>query len=500
MSDEKFDVIIIGSGFGGLVCGYILAKNGYKVAVLEKNAQIGGCLQTFSRFGVKFDTGMHYVGALDDGQLINRFFRYLNLLGTVKLSKLDADGYDRFSIDGKHYRFANGYDQFVDALAEQFPDNRADLQRYVAHLQTVAGYSDVLNLRPSIQKMSLNMDYYATSFSHFLETMTANETLQNVLAGNLPLYVGVKGVTPMYVPAILCHSYIQSAYRFVGGSDQIAASLAQSIRDFGGEIFTKSEVTAMICDDVRVVSVQLADGNELFAKQFISDIHPQALLPMLNTKLLRRTYRERLLNAKNTISNFSVYIKFKENRVKYNNYNFYFHRSGDVWKSLQQQPKADVSSYWFMHQCHEENPTFAQSAKLISCMDFREVERWAGTKVGRRGDDYEAFKQQTAEKLLRSLADSFPGILEEIDAYATSSPLTYNDYTATAAGSMYGILHDATEPVKTLVSQRTKIPNLFMTGQNTYAHGILGTAVGALVTCSEFLDINDIINDINHTI
>ena len=64
MSDSKYDIIIIGTGLGGLVCGYMLAKGGRKVLLLEKNAQIGGCLQTFSRFGLKFDTGMHYVGGL----------------------------------------------------------------------------------------------------------------------------------------------------------------------------------------------------------------------------------------------------------------------------------------------------------------------------------------------------------------------------------------------------------------------------------------------------
>ncbi|MEG1556274.1 MAG: FAD/NAD(P)-binding protein, partial [Bacteroidales bacterium] len=54
--NTKYDIIIIGSGLGGLITGYILAKNGYKVMVLEKNSQFGGCLQTFKRDGVKFDT------------------------------------------------------------------------------------------------------------------------------------------------------------------------------------------------------------------------------------------------------------------------------------------------------------------------------------------------------------------------------------------------------------------------------------------------------------
>ena len=64
----EYDVIIIGSGLGGLQCGYMLAKKGFKVCVLEKNYQIGGCLQSFRRNGYTFDTGFHHVGSLGKGE------------------------------------------------------------------------------------------------------------------------------------------------------------------------------------------------------------------------------------------------------------------------------------------------------------------------------------------------------------------------------------------------------------------------------------------------
>ena len=57
---SKKEVVIIGSGFGGLACAVVLLKNGYDVTVLEQGRQIGGCLQSFSRNGVKYETGMHF--------------------------------------------------------------------------------------------------------------------------------------------------------------------------------------------------------------------------------------------------------------------------------------------------------------------------------------------------------------------------------------------------------------------------------------------------------
>jgi len=136
---------------------------------------------------------------------------------------------------------------------------------------------------------------------------------------------------------------------------------------------------------------------------------------------------------------------------------------------------------------------------LIAYMKYDEVRQWEHTTIGKRGDDYEAFKQEKSEKLLNALEQSFPGIRSRIESYSSSTPLTYRDYTATKEGSMYGVVRDKNFPTQTLVSQRTRIPNLFMTGQNINSHGILGVTIGSIITCSEFLGINTIIKDIkNH--
>ncbi|HPS62418.1 MAG TPA: FAD-dependent oxidoreductase, partial [Bacteroidales bacterium] len=60
---SRNDVVIIGSGLSGLLCGVILAREGLGVTVLEKEPRAGGNLLTFSRNGVNFETGVHYVGS-----------------------------------------------------------------------------------------------------------------------------------------------------------------------------------------------------------------------------------------------------------------------------------------------------------------------------------------------------------------------------------------------------------------------------------------------------
>jgi all-trans-retinol 13,14-reductase len=473
-----YDIIIIGSGLGGLECAYILSKAGLKVLIVEKNAQIGGCLQTFKRFGVKFDTGIHYIGSLNEGAFLHRLFNYFNLFKDIELSELNPAGYDICCIGGKNYQFAAGYEHFEAQLSKSFPENRTDIKRYVQKIKEIAEQSPIYDITRINNPDFFTSEPAVTSVNDFIASFTNNRLLQNVLAANRPLYGGVKDESQAYIHAIINNSYMQGAYRIVGGGDTIAHSLANSIRNFGGEILTHSEVTEIVCDNEKATAIRLADGQELYAKAIISNIHPVATLQKLHTPLLRKAYRERIRSLPNTISNFTVYIKFKENSVPYLNSNFYYYENEDVWSS---------PYYLYMPQCHKTAPEYAQSAILIGSMSYREVAQWADSTIGNRGADYQEFKQKTAANLLAKLEETFPNIRNNIEAFETSSPLTYQDYTATYEGSTYGILHNKNSPLQSMVAHKTKIPNLFFTGQNIYAHGILGVTVGALITCNEFV-------------
>jgi len=496
---SKYDVIIAGSGLGGLVCGYILAKNGFKIAIVEKNPQIGGCLQTFNRFGVKFDTGMHYIGSMDEGQILYRFFKYLRLLDTVKLSRLDVSGFDVISLCGEKFRYANGFEQFTETLTTKFPNNHLEIKNYVKKIQDIANASPLYNLQEINTHVFIDADYIKKSINESIATITNNEKLQNVLVGNLPLYAGIKDKTPIYIHALINNFYIQSAFRIAGGSDTIANSLANTIRGYGGDIFTNAEVKEFICNDKKVVSILLENGEQFEAKYFISNIHPQLTNEKINTKLIRKVYRERIANLENTMANFTVFLKFKPDTVKYLNYNYYGYDKKDIWSINNYNEKNGPESYFYMHQCTKDGNKFADSAQIIAYMRYEEVKKWENSKVQKRGDEYKAFKEEKAQQLIEKLENDFPGTKKSIENYCTSTPLTYRDYTGTKEGSMYGIVRDKNFPAQTLVSQRTKIPNLFLTGQNINSHGILGVTIGAIITCSELLDLNKIIREIGYS-
>lgn len=493
----QYDVVIIGSGLGGLVCGYILSKNGYKVIIVEKNHQIGGCLQTFQRKGVKFDTGMHYIGSMQPGQILHSFFSYLNLNKDVTLSPLDPNGFETISLQGRKYYYANGYENFIETLAKSFPKNREEIKEYVKQIRAIADASPINNLQEINNHIIIEPNIIKATVNEFIESITSNKELQNVLIGNLPLYAGVKDKTPIYIHAFIKNFYIQSAYRIVGGSDVIASSLANSIRSFGGEIITSQEVDKIICDSTHATAIQTKEGELITGKFFISNVHPEITMEKIESPLIRKIYKERIKHLENSIGNFTVYIKFKPDSVPYLNSNFYFYEFDDLWETNNYNPEKWPQSYLFMHQCNQKEMTFAESAELSGYMKFDDVREWENTTVGKRGEAYLQFKEEKAERFIKKLNDSFPGIMNNIEYYETSTPLTYRDYTATKEGSMYGILRDANLPVQTYISQRTKIPNLFLTGQNINTHGILGVMIGSIITCAEFIGLNNIIKDIH---
>ena len=493
--EAKYDAVIIGSGLGGLVSACILSKNGMKVAVFEKHSVAGGCLQTFRRGGVSFETGMHYIGSMQDGEVLNRYFKYLGICDRLPLQKLDEQAYEIISCGGSRYCYANGHEAFVDGLAGQFPHNTGDIRKYVDMCARVTASSPMYSFGEHGDKPLINPEHVNVSASGTIESITSDPVLRNVLAGISPLYGGEKDVTPLYIHSLIWDFYNRGAYRIAGGSDKIAIELCRQIEAMGGEIYLSHAVTAINTEDNMATSVTVEGIGTVECSYVISDIHPELVLDLVEGRVFRPVYRERIKSMKQTVSNFTVFMKFKPDMVPYFNSNF-FHYSGDVWDSTSYEPSSWPGNFLYMHQCSEVDQKFASHAIVFGYMDWRDVEKWADTRVGQRGPEYLEFKEMCKEKLLDSLSGEFPGIRSCIEDCWTSSPLTYRDYTGTVNGSMYGILHDTSRLSQTTVSQRTKIGNLFLAGQNINSHGILGVTIGAVLACSEILGFDYLMTQI----
>lgn len=480
-------VVIIGSGLGGLSCGVILARYGYEVTVLEQGAQVGGCLQCFTRRGGKFETGMHFIGSAGEGQTLDRLLTFLEVKPDITLSQLDPSAYDVVSLCGQHFRFANGREAFVEQMSRYFPSQRDALVRYFDLVDKVASASSLHSLNHVKTDAAVNLEYQMRTINEVIDETVSDPLLAKVLVGNLPLYAAERDKTPFSTHAFIMDFYNQSAYRIVGGSDQVATSLVRTIERYGGRVLTRSKATRIVCDDTHATGVEVNGSELLETDMVISDAHPMRTLELLDTNLIRPAFRKRINAIPQTVGGFSVYLHFKEKSVPYLNSNFYGYLQDSPWDCEHYDEQSWPKGYLYMHLCHEPAPRFAKTGVILSYMQMADVERWKGTRVGHRGDDYEAFKQQKAERLMAALEQEFPGLRGRISDYYTSTPLTYLDYTGTEGGSMYGIAKDVSLGAACRVPHRTRVPNVLQTGQNINSHGILGVLVGTIVTCTEIV-------------
>ena len=493
---NKYDFLIIGSGLGGLITGAILSKEGYEVCIVEKNYQIGGVIQNFVRDGVIFDTGGHYVGGLDEGQNLHRYFSYLGLIKGLKIQKMDVNHYDIVSFldNGMDYPHAMGFDNFVDQLARYFPQEREHLKKYIHHIKETSHQFPLFNLESNSYNI-FESGLLSQCLEPYLREITHSQRLQNILAGNNLLYAGEKDKTPFYVHALIQYSYLDSSYRFIGGTGQLAHMLAEKIKSHGGHIFTQTDITSIEIEDKQIAHATSHNGTAFKAHYYISNVHPTETFRKIDKNKLPKIYYKRLLNLANTISVFSLYLVLKKNTFKYLNHNYYIYRSNDVWNASDYSLKEWPDSCMFFTQ-PSTNGKYAQGITILAYMRYDELKKWQDTDTGNRGADYEAFKKQKAEELLDFVETRFPDIRACIKNYYTSTPLTYRDYTATEKGALYGVSRDCNDPYRNMVFHKSKIPNLFFFFLNTNLHGIMGVTIGSILTCSEFLGLDYLIGQI----
>ena len=490
----KYDVVIIGSGLGGLECGYILSRKGYNVCILEKNPQLGGCLQTFKRGKTVFDTGFHYVGGLDEGQPLNNLFRYFGLLD-LPWHRMDDDAFSEIVINGKSYFFASGYDRFVDTLSKEFPHQREQLVNYTTFLKQV-GNNINTRLSPDGQGEALSSTLFGRPAYGYLQETIDDPLLRDVLSGaSLTMELCAEKL-PLYIFAQINNSFIQSAWRLNGGGSLIADQLAGSIQHMGGTIHTKAQVTKLIEEDGEITRIQFNGNEYVEGKYVISDLHPALTLSLVpESRHIRNIYRKRISSLANTFGMFTVHLQLKEGMIPYLNRNIYMYKDKKLWDCTY-HPQSKVSSVLISFQVPEDGAAYTRNIDILAPMHWEEVVPWENTTIGRRGEDYQAFKRQKAEECINLAAEKISGLRGAIERYHTSTPLTYRDYTGTWKGSAFGIQKDYSHLLYTMLTPQTQIPNLLLTGQNLNLHGILGVSMTSFFTCAKIVGLENIVKDL----
>ena len=272
------DAVVIGSGLGGLLCGAVLSRKGFRVTVLEGGSQIGGCLQSFSRGGIRFDTGFHSVAGLAPGDPL---FSIFEPLGLMDLPWEKVSSPDEVVVDGRSH--------FLPSPSE------------------IPAFA-------SLKPLAYNMDFTPeASRSAWGWLRRAGLDTRVMLGSSLRLQSPLSRIS-LHEYAHIVYHFMNGSWRLQGGGAVLAEALAADIRSRGGQVLTRKQVVG-ITPEASACLVTCSDRST-FRGLVVSDIHP-LLTARLLTPRIRPSYLRRLQVLTNGDGIFTVYIKLKDKTLRY---------------------------------------------------------------------------------------------------------------------------------------------------------------------------------------
>ena len=461
----RCDVAIIGSGFGGLVCAAMLAREGLSVMVLEQAQRPGGCLQSYTRAGWRYDTGLHYVGGLEKGWPLHGVFQQLGLMD-LPWHRLDDEGFDRVVIGTREFRLAAGFERFTQVLAHDFPRQSGPIAR-LAKL-----------LAAPIPAEMAGVNAY-----DFLIDLLGNSLLVDVLAGAAMKMEMRRESLPLFTFAHGLASYVGGgAWRLKGDGQLVVDRLMGQIAN-GGKVCCAKKVVGLNLREQHVVEAVCNDGEVVEAGAFISSIHPAATCHLLSQPP-KGMFTRRICSMENTEGVLTVSLRLRPEALRYFNYNVYVYPDeGWVWTTAENRSRGVMVSA----RVPEDGSEYVRQIDLMTPMSWSEVRKWQHSTVGHRGADYNIQKDHWADECVAMAERRIPQLGSLVESRYVSTPLTWRDYTLTPQGSAFGIRKDCHAPLLSMLSPRTPVPNLFLTGQSLVMHGVEGVAMTALETCNQIL-------------
>ncbi len=476
MKSEHGNVLIIGSGVGGLSIAIILAGLGYDVTVLEKNRAPGGLLRSYTRDGIECAVGVHYLGSLDRGQVLRKFFDYLGVTDEIAVSRMGEDGIiDRYLFNSPathpaHFDMPPGFDAYEANLLQAFPAEAVSIKKIVTDLR---GSADMLHNLDILHAKEGDFSLLDQSrpYGDFLDDLGCSPGLRSVLA-LASSWIGVPvSDCPGYYHSMALASYLSSSWRLEQSGTAMADVLVNRLKKLGGRVICDAEIDTIVVDARVVKGVHLCNGEYFSGSMVVGAVHPGVVLGMLPDGAVKPSYRNRIRKLQNTHSVFSVHARVDAEdhpEISHNIFKVETDKKGNI---------PDLK-YYQLRSCEQER--YSLLSILTSGNDGYWLP-WRETLSGRRGAEYRDLKKRHADRLIQEAEGVFGAFsgLKVLDSY---TPLTLRDWVNTPDGSVYGVLRASSQVLTTAMLNRTAVKGLYLAGQNVLAPGVIGAIMGSFST------------------
>jgi all-trans-retinol 13,14-reductase len=502
--DGPYDALVIGSGIGGLTTAALLAELGWRVAVLEQHYTAGGATHSYDRAGYEWDVGVHYIGDMGTRTTVRRMMDFLTQ-GKLAWAPMDAH-YDRFFIGDNVYDAVAGREAFRDNVVGYFPREARAVDRYLELLSEVSrgmrSFALDRTLPPWVAAVAgpvlrrrLPPGFTRTTWE-VLSELTQDPELIAVLTGQW----GDMGLPPkrssFVIQALIARHYLHGGFYPVGGAWRIADTILPRIRAAGGEVFTYARVTGIMLRDGRACGVRMADGHEIESRCVISDAGAMnTLARLLPQDASRAAGYDRLLpRVKPSIGHLGVYIGLRATAAELGlpKTNFWIYPNNDYDDTLakfEADPTGPFPAVYLSFPSAKD-PDFERrhpgraTIEIVAPAPYEVFAPWADRTWGKRGEDYEALKQAYGERLLEHLYARVPQVRGRVDYWEVSTPLSMQWFCGWERGELYGLDHDPARLQQSWLRPRTRVPGLWLTGQDIMSCGVTGAMMGGVAAAT----------------
>lgn len=512
-SGNKFDVIVIGSGIGGLTAGSLLSRlKNKRVLILEKHFKVGGFTHTFKREGkYLWDVGVHYIGGMQKGSMVRGLFDAVT--GTSVVWNRMADPFERFIFPDFSFAMHGNDKKFQADLIEMFPDEKSAIVRYFADIKSASGwftrYFTVKMLPSFLGKATALLKYIGESSALMSagEYMSANfrdPRLRALLVSQWGDYGLPPSKSAFVIHALIVSHYLGGGYYPAGGSGVIAEGAAAIIKSAGGEIRINHEVKEIIIKDSTAVGVRAVENRgktsipvEYFADAIVSDVGARNTYLKMIPPGYADAWRNEVAEFPVGAATATLYLGFKDSPAKLGlkgenhwMYSSLDHEANYLNRNdaLKGSPTACYASFPSLKDTEAKSHT----GELITFLDYEAFSKWKDLPWKGRGGDYEALKTAVAESMIRMADRHIPGLRELIDYQELSTPLTNEHFTSHTNGTIYGIPCTPDRFRREWIGPRTPLKNLYLAGADAATPGVVGSMMGGYAAAGLLMGMSGI--------
>jgi len=473
-SGSEFDVIVIGSGIGGLVTATQLAAKGASVLVLERYLIPGGSAGYFERQGYRFDVGASMIFGFGQQGTTNLLTRALDAVN-VSLETIPDPVQIHYHLPkGLDLKVHRDYEKFLQELTTRFPHEAQGIRQFYDECWAVFNCLNAMDLLSLEEPRYLTRVFFQHPFAclglvKYLPQNVGDIARRYIQDPDLLRFIDMECYCWSVVPAdrtpminagmVFSDRHYGGINYPKGGVGQIAQKLVEGLEKAGSHIQYRSRVTEIVMEGDRAVGVWLASGEVYRAKRVVSNATRwdtfEGLVPEEKRPASQTRWQQRYQKSP---SFFSLHMGVRADALPPGTE--CHHILLEDWEQME-APHSTI----FVSIPTLLDPELAPPYHhILHVFTPSWMEDWQGLNT----QDYRQKKEDLADQLVQRLEHIFPGVGEGLDYQEAGTPRTHRRFLGRMDGTYGPIPRRKLLGLLGMPFNRTSVPGLYCVGDSTF--------------------------------